>query len=424
MLIKNKTQFKETEIGLIPNNWNIFSFGEVIDFNPKRKLKKGSNSKFVTMADVKTFTKKVSNYSYREFGGGSKFKNGDTIMARITPCLENGKTSYIDFLENNEVAGGSTEFIVLSEKDKVSDSNFVYYLVTSSIVREAAIKAMTGTSGRQRVENDKLSNFLIPLPPLKEQQKIAEILSSLDDRIELNRKINDNLEKIASSLFKRWFVDFEFPDKDGKPYKSGGGKMIDSELGEIPNGWEIKSATDLLDFIKGVEPGAKQYSEEKLNNYIDFFRVADVYSGKDSKVFIDRDISKNVCTDFNDILITTDGTVGRVATGLVGSYSSGIRKILPKRESINNSFVYFWLKSDYVQNILQEYASDSTTIAHASGAIRDMKIVFDGKVFGKFSSTTMDIFNNILNNLKEIKILELIRDSLLPKLMNGKIRVK
>ncbi|MDD3940619.1 MAG: restriction endonuclease subunit S, partial [Candidatus Pacebacteria bacterium] len=238
--IKNIESKKEN----FPKEWRFFPLAKAIDFNPKRELEKGRHSKFISMADVQVFTKKISTFSVKKFSSGKKFKNGDTIMARITPCLENGKTSFIDFLGEGEIAAGSTEFIVLSGKKDVSDSNFVYYLSISPSIRSMAIKTMTGTSGRQRVDNEKFANLIIALPSIIEQKQIAEILSSLDDKIELNRKINSNLEKIASLLFKQWFVDFEFPNNNGESYKSSGGKMIDSELGEIPEGWKISKIGD------------------------------------------------------------------------------------------------------------------------------------------------------------------------------------
>src|SRR3990167_1625155 len=199
------------------------------------------------MIDIEPFKRKISNFSIKEFKGGSKFRNKDTLFARITPCLENGKTAFVDILYNGEIGFGSTEFIVLSAKEEKTDSYFVYYLSRSPEIRKVAIKSMTGTSGRQRVENEVFDTIIINLPPVSEQSSIAKILSDLDSKIELNQQMNKTLESIGHAIFKHWFVDFEFPNEKGKPYKSSDGKMANSEFGQIPNGWKIGELQDLVE---------------------------------------------------------------------------------------------------------------------------------------------------------------------------------
>jgi type I restriction enzyme S subunit len=137
----------------------------------------------------------------------NKFQNGDTLFARITPCLENGKCTYVDILDNNEVAFGSTEFIVLREKLNVSTSQFIYYLAISPDFRDIAIQLMTGSSGRQRVETNALKEKLFLLPTLPSQRAIAEVLSSLDDKINLLTRQNATLEALAQTYFRQWFVE-------------------------------------------------------------------------------------------------------------------------------------------------------------------------------------------------------------------------
>src|SRR3989344_4634736 len=232
--MSQKSKFKETEIGMIPEDWEELKLSEAIEINPKRDLKKGVSAKKVSMDCLNPFNKKIQSFEVSKFSGGSKFINGDTIMARITPCLENGKTAFVDILSDEEVGFGSTEFIVLSGKKGKTTNAFVYYLSISPQLRKEAIKSMTGTSGRQRVQNDLFEGIEVVIPPLPEQSTIAKILSDLDSKIELNHKMNKTLEAIGQVIFKRWFVDFEFPNEKGKPYKSSGGEMVDSELGEMP----------------------------------------------------------------------------------------------------------------------------------------------------------------------------------------------
>lgn len=166
---------------------------EYINVNPKEILSKGTLAKKVSMDKLQPFCRDIPGYELSEFAGGSKFRNGDTIMARITPCLENGKISMVNILDEDEVGFGSTEFIVFRAKEGLTIPDFVYYLICSSLVREPAIKSMVGSSGRQRVQTDVVKKLEINFPSLTEQERIASILKSLDDKITLNNQINNNL---------------------------------------------------------------------------------------------------------------------------------------------------------------------------------------------------------------------------------------
>lgn len=174
-------------------NWTTIRAADFIEFNPRLSIKKGTVATKVAMDKLQPFTKKIPATEQAEFSGGAKFCNGDTIMARITPCLENGKTAFVDILADGEVAFGTTEFIVMRARDGISDPQFVYYLATSPAFRNVAIKSMVGSSGRQRVQQGVLDELELTVPPLEEQQKIGAFLAALDQKIALNNKINDNL---------------------------------------------------------------------------------------------------------------------------------------------------------------------------------------------------------------------------------------
>ena len=175
------------------DNWARIRAADFVEFNPLLSIKKGTIATKIAMDKLQPFTKKIPEIERGEFAGGSKFCNGDTIMARITPCLENGKTAFVDVLKDGEVAFGSTEFIVMRARAGISDPHFVYYLATSPAFRRVAIKSMVGSSGRQRVQQGVLDELELTVPPLKKQQKIGAFLASLDEKIALNNKINDNL---------------------------------------------------------------------------------------------------------------------------------------------------------------------------------------------------------------------------------------
>lgn len=166
---------------------------DIAQINPREFLSAGCIAKKVAMEKLQPFCRDIPEYELATFGGGTKFRNGDTIMARITPCLENGKTAKVNILEQGEVGFGSTEYIVFRAIPGVSDEDYLYYLVCSPLVRDPAIKSMVGSSGRQRVQTDVVQSLEIELPDLKTQRKIGAILKALDDKIALNNRINNNL---------------------------------------------------------------------------------------------------------------------------------------------------------------------------------------------------------------------------------------
>ena len=175
------------------------------EINPRVTLKKGQLAKKIAMTDLPIFGKSINSYRIEEYNGGTKFQNGDTLMARITPCLENGKGGYVDILDEGEVAFGSTEYIVFRGKLEVSDSQFLYYFINTHEFREIAIKSMTGTSGRQRVQTDLIANMEFDFPELEEQRKIATILCYIDEKINVNNKLNANLEELIAKIFEESF---------------------------------------------------------------------------------------------------------------------------------------------------------------------------------------------------------------------------
>lgn len=176
------------------NNWKQISIGGFVDFNPAESIVKGKLAKKIPMAMLTEYVRKIKGFEITEYNSGPKFRNGDTLVAKITPCLENGKTAQVDILGDDEVAFGSSEFIVL-RANKHSINDYIYYLAKSPVFRERAISCMEGTSGRKRVNEGALKRQEIIVPDKLTQQQIAKVLSDLDTKIELNNKINDNLLK-------------------------------------------------------------------------------------------------------------------------------------------------------------------------------------------------------------------------------------
>lgn len=424
-----QSKFKETEIGKIPEDWEEVGFNEVVEVNPKRELNKGQTAKFVSMADIEPFKRKISNFTIKEFKGGSKFQNRDTLFARITPCLENGKTAFVDILNDEEIGFGSTEFIVLSAKKNKTDSYFVYYLSRSPDVRKVAIKSMTGTSGRQRVEHEVFDTLLINLPSLTEQSAIAKILSALDSKIELAQQMNKTLEKIGQTLFKHWFVDFEFPDENGKLYKSSGGEMVDSELGEMPKGWEVGVMTDITEILSGFAFRSSDFIKHGKYRLVTIKNVQDGHFRENTKDGLEKIPEKmpEYCKlKMGDILLSLTGNVGRVCHVIGKNYllNQRVAKLQPLKNQ-DYVFVYLFFRQKSILNLLENISSGTAQQNLSPIQTGNTKIFIpDRKILNNFGDTVNPLFNKILENNIQIQALSKIRDSLLPRLMSGRIRVK
>jgi len=214
-------------------------FSEFAEINPQTRLAKGQEYPFVAMEIVEPHRRYVIPKKIKIFSsGGTKFLSGDTLFARITPCLENGKIA--QFIAPGNTAGfGSTEFFVFRNRQNISDPSYIYYLAKSDIIRKPAEKSMSGASGRQRVDVKSIQTLRIPAPPLPVQRKIASILSAYDDLIENNLRRIKILEEMAKTIYEEWFVKFRFPGHKKV-------KMVESELGPIPEGWEVKPLESLI----------------------------------------------------------------------------------------------------------------------------------------------------------------------------------
>lgn len=418
------------------SNWKEVKLGDIVYFNPKESLIKGKIYKKVSMDCLKPKTREIIKYELDKFKGGSKFRNGDTLFARITPCLENGKIAQVSFLDNKEIGFGSTEFIVLREKENITLNDYIYYLFITDKIKNIAIKSMTGTSGRQRVQEDVLKYTIVKLPPLAEQKRIASILSALDDKIELNNKTNKILEEMAQTIFKEWFINFNFPNEDGKPYKKSGGEMIDSELGKIPKGWKIGTIGDYAKLKSGFAFKNSWWQ----NDGIPVIKIQNISSGNlnlEQCSFVSEDkynIAENFRVNGGDLLITLTGSLGKFT-------------IVPKLDKdalVNQRVGKFFLgeepvkKLPFLYGILNELKDLIVSLANGSvqqnispNDVENVKIIFpNDKILNKYNNLMQDIFYKIIFNQRENKKLSNIRDSLLPKLMtpngrraDGEIRV-
>lgn len=360
-----------------------FRLGDVIEFNPKEKLSKGKKYKKISMEMLQPYKKYIGNYIEEEYNGGSKFRNGDTLLARITPCLENGKTAQVNELEENEIGFGSTEFIVMRAIMEKSYKDFVYYLSISKEFRDIAIKSMTGTSGRQRAQVDVLKDTIMDLPEYNEQIKIAKILSCLDKKIELNNIINNNLLELIKTLY----IDI------------------------IKNNNDVNFEERTLDEFCNIFTGKKNANASEEKGQYKFFTCAPTPLNINSYIY-----------DGPAVIVAGNGAY----TGRTNFYN-GKFDLYQRTYGIttNNDYIYLFYVMIYtdLQNDIMGGTHGSAIPYIVMNDIAKFKVKFNKKIFDELSQEIKALLLKIKYNEEENEILEQLRDTLLPKLLNGEINL-
>lgn len=369
-----------------------YQLGDFAILNPQVSLEKGKVYPFLDMSEVQPLERIPKLENMKIFNGsGAKFLEGDTLFARITPCLENGKITRI--LNLKQPAFGSTEFIVLREKDGISDNNFLYYLCRTYKVRKKAEQSMIGASGRQRVEKTAFENIVINAPSLPTQKKIASILGAYDEKIENNNKIIKNLEETAQTIFNEWFVSFKFPGY-------GKVKMINSEMGEIPEGWNIGNIETICKRL----PSGKVFKEDGvlINGNVPVYDQ----SSKGIIGYHNEEPAFNASLE-KPILIFGDHTCRSQI--VCEPFSLGPNTIpLEEKDNYNPIFSYFLTKGLIEQ---REYKR------HWNELVSNNFIIPDVNLVNKFIKLVHPVMAKIIFNEKENISLKSQRDLLLSKLI-------
>ena len=401
-------------------------FGDFVEVNPHVRLEKGKEYPYVEMAVVTPGNRLVSPREKRVYkGGGARFQSGDTLLARITPCLENGKIAQFSYTHNRPCFG-STEFFIFRGKPNVSDSTYIFYLAFSSLIRAPAEKSMTGATGRQRAILSVVEDIHVPAFSLPIQRKIAAVLSAYDDLIENNTRRIEILEEMASAIYRQWFVEFRFPGHEGV-------EMVESELGLIPQEWEVKPLGDVTSVItKGTTPTTlgQQFASEGIN----FIKVqsideqGDILDSKLTKIDDKtHELLRRSQLQENDILFSIAGAIGRVATVprrfLPANTNQALAIIRPSDLSFT-TYLYRTLRSSEFLNYSLErvvqtaQANVSLSVLSSAPIIMPTKIVLDD--FNKHLTPItnfVDVLREKNTNLRQT------RDLLLPKLISGEIDV-
>jgi type I restriction enzyme, S subunit len=424
------------------SKWNEREVGDIINFNPRESIKVGTLAKKIPMEKLTTFTKKIKGFEIMPFQAGPKFRNGDTLLAKITPCLENGKTAFVDILEENEVSFGSSEFIVLRENE-LSDKHFIYYLAISPIFRKKAISCMEGTSGRKRVNDKVLKEQVINVPDLATQRSIATVLSTLDAKIELNNRINTELEAMAKTLYDYWFVQFDFPSSlpslqrretntVEKPYKSSGGKMVWNEelKRDVPDGWAVGNLSDIANIIGGSTPPRE---------------IPDYFSKDGTAWITPKDLSLNTGNKFitkgeidvsskglkaaslnimpkGTILLSSRAPIGYMAISRTEvTTNQGFKSFVPK-ENYTIPYIFYTVKN--LIPTIENKAVGSTFREISALTLKTIEIHLPEKsIIEKYTEIVNPIFEKQNKIELENQQLSTLRDWLLPMLMNGQVEV-
>lgn len=342
------------------------------------------------------------------------------------PCITIGRSGNVGtpFYYNKRCWAHNTT-LYIKEFYGVDPKFIYYYLKTLNLGYYA------GGSAVPTLNRNHINPISVCIPSdIEEQKKIADVLTTLDEKIELNNEMNKTLEEMAQALFKRWFVDFEFPNEEGKPYKSSGGEMIESELGMIPNGWETTLISDVIEVKDGTHASPKP-KEEGYALITSKHISGDKIDFKSAKLISKEDydeINKRSKVDTGDILISMIGTVGLIhliqeqdidfAIKNVGLFKSSQKKEI-------SEYLYLLLKSRCMQNYIEERLAGTTQKYISLGELRKIKFILPNeKVIDRFNSIIKNIFDKKRKNIEQTDGLIELRDSLLPKLMSGEIRVE
>ncbi len=421
------------------NLWDVVKLKDVVQINPQRTLCRTKEAFHLAMRDVEVYRREITSHSYKEFrGSGARFQNGDTLLARITPCLENGKTVYVDCLKPNQVGHGSTEFIVLSGIKGKTDNLFVYYLARDPSFRTFAIHSMQGSTGRQRVDANSLRLFELSLPLIEEQRRILHILGTLDDKIELNRQMNETLEATARAIFKSWFVNFD-PVKaklegrepacmDAETAKLFPSTFQDSPLGKIPEGWSVGTLADLSHQPQyGYTASAKdEIVGPKFVRITDINKQAWVdWSSVPYCEITDKEIDKYRLYK-GDVLIARMADPGHgvlIEEDLNAVFASYIIRFRPIDVQYSR-FLQYWLRSDNYWKLVKGREIGTTRASLNAKTLSGFPLVIPSlEILEAFSSQISNLRDRVVVNTSETESLASLRDTLLPKLLSGEIRV-
>lgn len=424
-------KFKQTEIGKLPENWELKKIKEVVETifsggTPDTRqeefwdgdifwLSSGeTGNKFIFKTNKKITKAGVENSSTR------LAKKGDVVIASAGQGYTRGQAALcmIDTYINQSI-------IALRSNPKKLAYLFLFYNLS---LRYKELRNISDSnSSRGSLTTKLIGEMNISFPKnIPEQQAITDILSKLDAKIELNNKMNKSLEAIGQTIFKRWFVDFEFPNEKGKLYKSSGGKMIESELGTIPEGWKIsKIGSELKTVLGGTPDRTKpEYWNGNINwinsGKVNEFRITSS-SEKITQEGLDKSATK-ILPKHTTVLAITGATLGQVSRLEIDTCANQSVIGIIENEKIPSEFIYLLIKEE-IENIISHQTGGAQQHINKNNVDNYEFLLPPNNLLEDYKRRVSPMFKQIAKNCFENQTLAQIRDFLLPKLMSGEIRV-
>ena len=356
-----------------------------------------------------------------------KLKRGQVALTKDSETrFDIGIATYIADDFDNVILGYHNALITPSP-EKLS-GKYLNALLHTDYARTYFANNASGSGQRYALSVDALNNFPVPLLPLAEQERIGDIFSSIDQKIALNRAINDNLEAMAKQLYDYWFVQFDFPNEEGKPYKSSGGKMVWNEKlkREIPEGWYADNICRIADILSGGTP-SKQVDSYWQNGNIPFFGPTD-YTGAIFQLTTAEHITneglKHCASSLFEegvVIITARGSIGKiVVVGTPMAMNQSCYAFRPR----NDEFEYlFFLTAQLIEHLKAKGSGSVFKSIITADIENSILSIADETTITLFTSTIRPLMNAIKENTKQIELLTKQRDELLPLLMNGQVSV-
>jgi type I restriction enzyme S subunit len=424
-------------------NWETYTFGELYQVASglsKARDQFGFGSPFVTFKNVfynyflPSELGELANTNLKEQNSGS-VKRGDIFLTRTSETLHELGMSSVALKDYPEATfNGFCKRLRLKENIEIKvDPVFIGYYLRTSFFRNEVTKHATMTT-RASLNTASINSLTVTLPTINEQIKIGEILKTIDDKIELNLQMNKTLEEMAKTLYKHWFVDFG-------PFQNS--EFVYSELGMIPKGWEVNRLDSLITFSNGYAFTSKQLLDTEEENCFHVFKMGHIQKGGGLKANGTKSwMRKSDCNGLDryilkvgDILMSmTDMKDNMTILGHTALMNENQKYIVNQRVGllrINNEvgigypFIYILTNSfDYIER-LRSQANSGVQVNLSTDAIKSSNVITpDKEVNGKFHEITLPLFEQINQNAIENQTLTILRDTLLPKLISGEVRVK
>lgn len=424
----SETKFKKTEIGMIPEDWDV---GELKDFCSKigsGATPRGGSNVYVNSGIAFIRSQNVYDEGFKTEGlvfiQDSDAKKLNSVEVKKNDILFNITGDSICrccIVPDSVLPARVNQHVSIIRTNNKLYYKFLYCYLCLNRTKETLLSFDAGGT-RKAITKGNLEKLLLPLPSYIEQTRIGDFIGLINDKIDLNHQMNSTLEQIAQTLFKHWFIDFEFPDENGNPYKSSGGRMVDSELGEIPEGWKIKPIDEVADFLNGL---ALQKYPPEGDEYLPVIKIRELKQGI-------TDVTDKASTKIEEKYVINDGDIlfswsGSLECCIWCNGVGALNQHLFKVTSSNYPkwFCYFWI-DNYLPYYRHIAKGKATTMGHIQRChlSETLVLVPTPEILSRMNERINPLFEKIINNNLQSRFCLNLRDSLLPKLMSGKIRVQ